>query len=302
MPFQYDLTPYLLPAGNDNVIAVRAYSAGENSRWYFGAGIYRHVQLTVTGKIYIPEWETQVTTPTVDPAKTNINIAFPVQNTTEAAAAVELRLSILHGNKEVWTKNRTVRVENGSLMPVALTAGLLKPELWSIEHPSLCTLKIDVFNKKIKCDSYETTFGIRSLSFSAGQGFLLNGVPVELKGACVHHASLSSAIAFIHLALSLSSDTPSTVKFLSLYSLNTRTTFGFSLRQYGHHDAQKSTSTYLPLKLDNETGTPAVSGNVNAGAAFPTCTFSSRWMIPSRSVTYGQLASDGASLARVAFS
>ena len=187
MPFQYDLTPYLLPAGNDNVIAVRAYSAGENSRWYFGAGIYRHVQLTVTGKIYIPEWETQVTTPTVDPAKTNINIAFPVQNTTEAAAAVELRLSILHGNKEVWTKNRTVRVESGSLMPVALTAGLLKPELWSIEHPSLYTLKIDVFNKKIKCDSYETTFGIRSLSFSAKQGFLLNGVPVELKGACVHH-------------------------------------------------------------------------------------------------------------------
>ena len=187
MSFQYDLTPYLLPAGKENVLAVRAYSAGENSRWYFGAGIYRHVQLIVTGKIYIPEWEAQVTTPTVDPAKTNINIAFPVRNTTETAATVELRLSIRHGNKEVWTKSRTVLVESGSLMPVALTAGLLKPELWSVEHPSLYTLKVDVFNKNIKCDSYETTFGVRSLVFSVKQGFLLNGIPVELKGACVHH-------------------------------------------------------------------------------------------------------------------
>ena len=187
MPFQYDLTPFLLPAGQDNVIVVRAFSAGENSRWYFGAGIYRHVQLTVSGKIYIPEWETQVTTPMVDPTKSKVNISFPLQNTTNAASTVSLRLSIQLGNKVVWTKSQSASVDAGSSLPLNIVAELLKPELWSIEHPSLYTLKIDVLSKNIRCDSYETTFGIRSLHFSADQGFLLNGVPVELKGACVHH-------------------------------------------------------------------------------------------------------------------
>ena len=37
------------------------------------------------------------------------------------------------------------------------------------------------------CGSVETTFGIRSLSWSAEKGLLLNGTPVKLTGGSVHH-------------------------------------------------------------------------------------------------------------------
>ncbi|KAB2824522.1 MAG: glycoside hydrolase family 2, partial [Paludibacter sp.] len=36
-------------------------------------------------------------------------------------------------------------------------------------------------------DQQTTTFGIRSIEFSAEKGFLLNGENVLLKGGCMHH-------------------------------------------------------------------------------------------------------------------
>ena len=53
-PFYFDLTPHLKPAGEQNVLAVKVNNNGKNSRWYSGSGIYRHVNLIVTGKVNIP--------------------------------------------------------------------------------------------------------------------------------------------------------------------------------------------------------------------------------------------------------
>ena len=36
-------------------------------------------------------------------------------------------------------------------------------------------------------DTVSVAFGIRTISFTAGAGFVLNGVPTILKGGCVHH-------------------------------------------------------------------------------------------------------------------
>ena len=43
--FAYDLTEFLNPPGQENVLAVRVRNSGRNSRWYSGSGIYRHVVL-----------------------------------------------------------------------------------------------------------------------------------------------------------------------------------------------------------------------------------------------------------------
>ena len=46
--FAYDITPYLDPVGEDNVIAVRVdHSREADSRWYTGSGIYRDVYLSL---------------------------------------------------------------------------------------------------------------------------------------------------------------------------------------------------------------------------------------------------------------
>lgn len=52
--FEYDITDYLNPAGQENVIAVRAYSSKNSARWYSGAGIYGSVYLIATDKVHVP--------------------------------------------------------------------------------------------------------------------------------------------------------------------------------------------------------------------------------------------------------
>src|SRR5215211_3686467 len=61
-PFYYDLTPYLRPAGQENVLAVKVKNEGRNSRWYSGPGIYRHVWLTATDPIHVAPWGIYITT------------------------------------------------------------------------------------------------------------------------------------------------------------------------------------------------------------------------------------------------
>lgn len=53
------------------------------------------------------------------------------------------------------------------------------PVLWTPETPKMYEREIGSGEK--------VRFGIRSVEWSAGKGFLLNGKPVELHGACVHH-------------------------------------------------------------------------------------------------------------------
>src|SRR5207253_9524007 len=55
-PFHYILTPYLKPAGQENVSTVSVKNEGRNARWYSGSGIYSHVWLTVTEPVHIAPW------------------------------------------------------------------------------------------------------------------------------------------------------------------------------------------------------------------------------------------------------
>ena len=61
------------------------------------------------------------------------------------------------------------------------------PQLWSPETPSLYKLEICLTDNGKETDKIEETFGIRSIRYSATDGFRLNGKPIVLNGACAHH-------------------------------------------------------------------------------------------------------------------
>ncbi len=79
--FSYDLTPFLNPVGQPNVIAVRAKNLGKNSRWYTGSGIYRHVWLTPLNPVHTQLDGTFVTTPSVAPATAQVRVQSALANT-----------------------------------------------------------------------------------------------------------------------------------------------------------------------------------------------------------------------------
>ena len=87
--FRYELTDHLNFGKTPNVIAVRVDNSGQPaSRWYAGAGIYRHVRLTITDPVHIDHWGTFVTTPEVSAAKATVSVQSTVVNQSETARDV----------------------------------------------------------------------------------------------------------------------------------------------------------------------------------------------------------------------
>ena len=186
--FHYELTRYLLPPGQENVLAVRVHNLGKNSRWYSGSGIYRHVTLTLASPLHFAPWGVAVTTPEVAPEAAQVNLAVEVENTEPVNAAARLEVKLLGpGGHELAVTNLDLTVVRGGSTRLSLTVPVRSPALWSPEHPKLCRAELRLVRAGREADALALAFGIRSLHFSATDGFTLNGMPVKLRGACVHH-------------------------------------------------------------------------------------------------------------------
>lgn len=186
--FYYDLTSYLNPVGKKNILAVKVSNLGDNSRWYTGSGIYRHVYLSAVDKVHFRQWGVAVSTPQVSAVEAKVKIAVSVQNTIGEVATVRLRSIILSPEgKEVAGINTPLKdlVSGENKIDFEITVG--SPALWSDSSPSLYLAKIEIWKDNKLLDVKTERFGIRSLVFDPENGFLVNGKPVKLRGACIHH-------------------------------------------------------------------------------------------------------------------
>src|SRR5450756_1986414 len=77
--FRMDLTPYL-KFGGKNVLAVRLDTEKWESRWYPGAGIYRHVWLVKTNRVHVGHWGTYITTPQITDASALVKMDVTIDN------------------------------------------------------------------------------------------------------------------------------------------------------------------------------------------------------------------------------
>jgi beta-galactosidase len=106
--FQYELTPYLKFGNEKNILAVRADVQQPCSRWYSGAGIYRHVRLTVTDPIHIAQWGTYVTTPQVSDKEATVRVETKIQNQSNSVQQVMLETVIVENTGTKVTKSRSM--------------------------------------------------------------------------------------------------------------------------------------------------------------------------------------------------
>ena len=184
--FEFDLTPYLKPAGQENVLAVRVRNEGKNSRWYSGSGIYRHTWLTVTDPIHVPTWGVFVTTPEVSKEKAVVKIASEVRNASKANVVVRVRVLDATG-KTVTTTESKLRLPANETRPVEQTLEVRSPKLWSPDSPELYSAEVEIVAAGKTVDTVSTPFGIRKIEVDAENGFRLNGQMLKLKGGCMHH-------------------------------------------------------------------------------------------------------------------
>jgi beta-galactosidase len=206
--WRVDLTP-ALKFGADNIIAIRLDNPPNSSRWYPGGGIYRNVWLIKTAPVHVGHWGVYVTTPAVEAGSATVNVRVSVQNESATACAVtvkntlyELEVGGARGRAIATTESdgviigarQTAASENRVVVP--------KPRLWSIEAPNRYVVVTAIQQDGKAVDCYETPFGIRTIEFTADNGFLLNGRRVPLNGVCDHHdlGALGSAINVSALA------------------------------------------------------------------------------------------------------
>jgi beta-galactosidase len=186
--FSYYLTPYL-DFDKENVIAVRVDNSQQvNCRWYSGSGIYRHVWMTVTNPVHVAQWGVGISTPEVSSKKATVQVKTLVKNETTSSQSVLVKTQIWNKDSKS-TGNSQVKIElpANSEKEITQTINVSNPILWTPETPCLYQAQIQVLKDKKVLDDTKTGFGIRSIKFTAENGFELNGKTVKINGGCVHH-------------------------------------------------------------------------------------------------------------------
>ena len=186
--FRFDLTP-ALDFSKPNVLAVRVDNADQPaSRWYMGAGIYRHVWVVVTEPVHVAPWGVFVSTPEATSDSAKVVVKTQAQNDSANPADVTVSTTILSADGKSLEKQQSqIQIGAGGKGDTSQETALAHPALWSPESPTLYRAVTEIVQDGKMVDRVETTFGVRTLAWSADKGLLLNGKPVKLTGGSVHH-------------------------------------------------------------------------------------------------------------------
>ena len=194
LPFSCDITPHI-QYGGENTIAVRVdHSNYADARWYTGSGIHRSVRLVSTHPTHIPRWGSWVETPRISDKMAKVDVYSVVKS---AEKGVRLSVKTLIKDKEgAVVAQRTSKLKSNQTDTLKTTLSVRNPQRWDIKTPNLYTAEIQILQGNTLLDTYNYTFGIRSIRFDSNKGFFLNEEPVKLKGVCLHHDAGAAGAVF----------------------------------------------------------------------------------------------------------
>lgn len=179
-----------------NNIAIRVDANAQEGWWYEGAGIYRNTWLVKRSPVHI------VTDGVfANPVKTNGLWNVPIEATLENAGKQKSEVEV---ETEIFDETGEQVAQGGCKTQVGTLAQAIakfsisvqNPNLWSVEHPTLYSVKTVVRQQGNIIDQVITHCGFRTLLFTPDSGFYLNDKHVKLKGVCNHqdHAGVGVAI------------------------------------------------------------------------------------------------------------
>ena len=185
--FWFDITGKV-KFGSSNILAVKVRNEGENSRWYSGSGIYRHVWLKVLDPVHVSQWGTSITTPEATSASAKVNIRTKVSNQSGNSSKIRIITRVLNSKGIEAKKSESEQIIDGNSESEFVQEALItNPDLWSTDNPNLYTAVNEIYAGDKMVDLVETKFGIRTIHFDAVNGFQLNGKPMKMKGGCFHN-------------------------------------------------------------------------------------------------------------------
>lgn len=175
--FFVDITPFLKKGKNE--ISVKADNSNQkNCRWYSGSGIYRNVWLVETPNVRIANRGVAIQTPNL----TTVEVSVQVENGSDKVRILDIIAEV-----DGVSRTKSIKAEPKANGAVTLSLPVPQAKAWAPETPNLYTAWVSIQENGRTIDSVEQPFGFRTISWSASDGFYLNGKPIILNGGCVHH-------------------------------------------------------------------------------------------------------------------
>jgi beta-galactosidase len=192
----YDVSDYINFEG-DNVLVIRVDASQYEGWFYEGAGIYRHVWLHITDKMFIPEDGVFVYADVKD-KKATVTVETTVQNNllNQANATVYSYITDRKGTVLAKTATQKIKLDSRKDQTIKQQVAIKNPELWSLENPYLYRVVSVLRSDNQIVHQTKTRFGIKTVKFDAKEGFFLNGKPLKIQGTNNHqdHAGIGSAL------------------------------------------------------------------------------------------------------------
>lgn len=185
--FRYDVTDQLKPDGANLLVVRTDTSKQPASRWYAGAGIYRHVRLVVADPVHVEPWGVFVSTPEANETAATVKIQTSVANQSNKPGKITVHSTLLAPDgKALASVDTALNLASSKAETVSQQLKIPHPQLWSAESPNLHIVVTRINSGEKLLDEVSTPVGIRQAEFRSDTGFWLNGKNFKLKGVCLH--------------------------------------------------------------------------------------------------------------------
>lgn len=206
LPSEFDITSFIREGDNQLAVKVYQWSDGsylEDQDMWWLSGIFRDVSLFARPQVQIRDFTIRTElNDALDQGVLDIRAEIGSMNAADACGGgYRLNARLLDGSKakEVGAAMVSgIEPVPGAAEPAQLRIQVEQPRLWSAEEPNLYHLLLTLEDQEggiIECIPYQV--GFRRIEI-AGNRFLVNGVPILLKGVNRHdyHPELGRAVPY----------------------------------------------------------------------------------------------------------
>ena len=161
------------------------------------SGLYRNVTIEVKDKLHISDpiaanrvagggLLVMYSDVTAQSAKINVQVDVENENGTARTASLKISLADASGKTVLSEEVASETIPFSEFIQFKKQLSVQSPKLWSPDSPNLYLLKVAVISDNVAVDSLTEKIGIRTFSFSAKDGFVLNGQKLKLRGTNRH--------------------------------------------------------------------------------------------------------------------
>ncbi|MDP4290805.1 MAG: glycoside hydrolase family 2 TIM barrel-domain containing protein [Bacteroidota bacterium] len=188
---EFDVTKYVKPGKNTLAVEVYRYCTGsylEDQDMWRLSGIFRNVTLWSTPDVHVRDFfvKTDLDTQYKD---ATVEVVSKIKNYGDKPApAQKITATLYDKDKEIQGANAVADVpalNPGQEVAVTLSFPVKNPNKWTAETPYLYTTVINLTQGAKTSETLSSRNGFRKIEIK-GRIFMVNGVPIKLKGANRH--------------------------------------------------------------------------------------------------------------------